>query len=78
MIRNLFITTVIVIVISSCKDDDSPLIQPIIFSGEFPVVLNTETYFDANMKDIEPEYNYNWSDPVKSNLLDINTYNPGN
>ncbi len=65
-------TIVIAMLFSSCKDD-----EPIIFSGEFPVVLSTEAYFDPNMTDIEPEYNYNWSDPVKSGLLDINSYNPG-
>jgi len=74
MIRNLFIIIAIVAVFSSCKDDDGP----IIFSGEFPVVFSTETYFDASIIDIEPEYNYNWSDPVRSDLLNLTTYSPGN
>ena len=42
----------------------------------FPFSFSTETYFDANTKNIEPSYNYNWVDPVNADVLDQQEFSP--
>lgn len=43
---------------------------------EFPFDLTTETYFDPEVREIEPSYGYSWADPVCANVLDQDEYNP--
>ncbi len=43
---------------------------------EFPFDLIVDTFFDSNVRAIEPAYGYSWADPVCANVLDMEEYNP--